>query len=628
MATDQEGSAGEPAPPAERPRGLAEAVVAFRGEGAVVALDEHRRALAPVEAAPVPAAAAGKPCRVLVVAAEEETYAIVRDLLARAEEAVYRVEWASCGEAALRRLTASHYDVAVVDEQLPDREGADFVRVAQRRGFRTPAVLLSEDLDQLEPRAAIELGVGELIAKEELEVGRLVRSLRFAIARKALTDRLDHLAQYDDLTGLANRALLRDRLERALAAARRHRSEVAVMILDLDGFKAVNDTLGHAAGDRLLRAVAERLRSRVRETDTVARLGGDEFALVIENLGRPEHAALVARKLLDALEAPIRVDGQEARVGASIGAALYPRDAEDPAVLLRLADAAMYAAKAAGGRDCRFHDARLDQRMRRGAILESDLRRALERGEFVLHYQPQVALRGALIGVAALPRWQHPELGLIEAERFRAVAEEAGLLEPLTDWLLEQATEQLRAWREDGLGEIRASLPILSRRQLLWSRLAERATGALQRAGLPRGALELELEEELLLEEIQAGAAGLRPLAEHGLEVAIAGFGAGVAPLRLLLDVPAHTVKLAREVLRGVPDDAHRARFAVALIGLARELGLRVVAEGVETPAQLALLKAAGCDAVLAVTSCPPLPPDACAGWLREAAGRLGPAEA
>jgi diguanylate cyclase (GGDEF)-like protein len=624
MATDQEASAEGPAPSGERARGLAEAVVAFRGEGAVVALDEHRRSLAASEPAPGPVAT-GKPCRVLVVAAEEETFAIVRDLLARAEQTVYRVEWASGGEAGLRRLTASHYDVAVVDEQLPDREGAEFVRVAQRRGFRTPVVLLSEDLDQLEPRAAIELGVGDLIAKEELEVGRLVRCLRFAIARKALTDRLDHLAQYDDLTGLANRALLRDRLERALAGARRHRSEVAVMILDLDGFKAVNDTLGHAAGDRLLRAVADRLRNRVRETDTVARLGGDEFALVIENLVRPEHAALVARKLLDALEAPVQVDGAEARVGASIGAALYPRDAEDPAALLRLADAAMYAAKAAGGRDCRFHDARLDQRMRRGAILESDLRRALERGEFVLHYQPQVALRGAAFGVAALPRWRHPELGLIEAERFRAVAEESGLVEPLTDWLLEQASEQLRAWREAGLGEIQASLPVLSRRQLLWSTLGERVLAALQRAGLPRTALELEFEEQLLLEEVQAGGGGLRPLAELGLKVALAGFGAGVASLRLLRDAPVHTLKVAREVLRAVPEEPHHAHFARALIGLAKELGLRVVAEGVDTPAQLALAKAAGCDAVLAVTSCPPLPPDACAGWLREAVGRVDP---
>jgi len=606
----------------DRSPGLEEAPAAFRPEAAVVALDERRRAAASSVQLPAPLARPGQPCRVLVVAGEEESFLLVRDLLARAESPIYRVDWAATGEAALRRLTASHYDVAVVDEVLPDREGAEFVRVAQRRGFRTPVVLLSEDLDQLDPSAAIALGVGDMIAKEELEVGRLVRSLRFAIARKAQTDRLDHLAQYDDLTGLANRALLRDRLARALAAARRHGSLVAVMVLDLDGFKRVNDTLGHAAGDRLLVEVAERLRVRVRETDTVARLGGDEFALVIEDLSRPEHATFVARKLLDALEPPIRLDGREARVGASLGVALYPRDGEDPAVLLRLADAAMYAVKAEGGRGCRFHDARLDQRMQRGAILESDLRRALERGEFVLHFQPQVALVDGPLGVAAVLRWQHPELGLVEIERFRAAAEECGMIEPLGAWMLAVATERLRGWRDAGLGQVILSLPVLSRRELGWSRIGERVVAALQEAGLPRASVELEIEERLVCADVQAGGAGLRGLVEQGLGVAIQGFGAGQASLRPLCDAPLHTLKLARELIRGAPQDSRRARFLRALVGLAKELGLRVVAEGVETRAELALLRAAGCDAVQAVTSCPPLPADACGAWLREAATR------
>lgn len=616
MADSAEASSQDRAP------GLEEAASGFRSEAEVVPLDEHRRNVALAGGGPAPAARPAQPWRILVVAGDEESFLLVRDLLARAEPPLYRVDWAATGEAALRRLTASHYDAAVVDEHLPDREGTEFVRVAQRRGFRTPVVLLSEDLDQLEPTAAIALGVGDLIAKEELEVGRLVRSLRFAVARKAQTDRLDHLAQYDDLTGLANRVLLRDRLARALGAARRRGSLVAVMLLDLDGFKAVNDTLGHAAGDRLLAAVAERLRSRVRETDTVARLGGDEFALVIEDLVRPEHATLVARKLLDALEPPIRLDGQEARVGASLGVALYPRDGEDPAVLLRLADAAMYAVKAEGGRGCRFHDARLDRRMQRTAILESDLRRALERGEFVLHFQPQVALAGGASGVAAILRWQHPELGLIELERFRSAAEESGLIEPLEAWMLAVATGRLRAWRDAEVGDIVLSLPVLSRRQLGWSRLGERVAAAVQEAGLPRAALELEIEERLVAEDVQTGGAGLRGLVEQGLRLAIDGFGAGQAALRPLGDAPIHTLKLARELIRGVPQDERRARFLCALVGLAKELGLRVVAEGVESRAQLGLLRAAGCDAVQAVTSCPPLPADACAAWLREAAIR------
>ncbi len=603
----------------DRVPGLEEAEVPFRPRAAVVTLDEHRRQLT-LAAEPAPIAIRSEEiCRVLIVSSEEESFTLVRDLLARAEPPIFRVDWAASGEAGLRRLAASHYDVALVDEQLPDRDGASFVRVAQRRGFRTPVVLLSEDLDQLDPHTVVALGIGDLIAKEELEVGRLVRCLRFAIARKAQTDRLDHLAQYDDLTGLANRALLRDRLVRALAAARRHRTQVAVMVLDLDGFKAVNDSLGHAAGDRLLAAVAERLRSRVRETDTVARLGGDEFALVIEDLGRPEHATLVARKLLDALEPPIRLDDHEARVGASLGVALYPRDGDDPAELLRLADAAMYAVKAEGGRGCRFHDARLDQRMHRGAILESDLRRALERGEFTLHFQPQVALGEGPIAVAAILRWQHPELGLVELDRFRAAVEECGLVEWLSDWLVSVAIGQLRAWHELGL-DPPLSLPVLSRRQLAWSRLGERVAAALHDAGLARSTVELEIEERLVSEDVLAGGAGLRALVQHGVRLAVEGFGAGPASLRALRDAPIHTLKLGREVLRGVPEDPRRARFLRALVRFAKELGLRVVGEGVEPGPQLTLLEEIGCDAVQAVASCPPLAADSFTDWLRQAA--------
>lgn len=600
---------------------LGEAVPPFRGPGTVVALDGQRRINLAVVPSPL-GTVRGEPCRVLVASGEEETFTIVNDLLARAAPAAYRVDWAAGREAALRRLGASHYDVAIVEEHLPDGEGAEFVRIAQRRGFRTPIVLLSDDLDALDPATTIELGIGDLIEREELDIGRLVRCLRFAIARQARIDLLDHLAQYDDLTGLANRSLLRDRLERALAAARRHRTHVAVMVLDLDGFKAVNDGFGHAAGDRVLCVVADRLRGRVRETDTVARPGGDEFTLVVENLVRPEHATVVARKLLDALEPPIRIETGEVRIGASLGVALYPRDGGEPATLVRLADAAMYAVKAEGGHGCRFHDPSLDQRMRRGSILERDLRRALEREEFVLHFQPQVTLCGEEIGLAAILRWQHPELGLIEAERFRAVAEESGLIDPLTDWILRGAIGRLREWRDAGLGELHISVPALSRRQLLWSDLGARLAAGLDGAGLPRAALELELEERLVLDEIEAGGEGLRALVDVGIRLALDGFGAGIASLRLLRDAPLRTLKVAREIVRGVPHDAQRTLFARAIVGLAKQLGLRVVVDGIETRAQLKFLKALGCDAVQAVTSCPPLPPDACAGWLREAATR------
>ncbi|MDW8342855.1 MAG: EAL domain-containing protein [Geminicoccaceae bacterium] len=612
MATDPERTSEE-----RTGGGLGEEGTPFRAAGSVVPLEGLRRA----GAFPAPVAVSGASsgsCRVLVVSADEELYEIVRDLLDRAERPSFRVDGATSADAALRRLAASRFDVVLVDEHLPERDGLELVRVFQRRGIRVPIVLLSEDVDRVDPAAAIDLGIGDLLEKEELEVGRLVRSLRFAIARRKLTDRLDHLAQYDELTGLANRSLFKDRLEHAVGAARRHRASLAVMILDLDGFKAVNDTFGHAAGDRVLGIVAERLRGCVRETDTVARLGGDEFAILIENLARPERATTVARKLLDALEPPIRFENKEVRIGGSLGVALYPNDGQDPHTLMRLADAAMYAVKAQGGRSCRFHDPTLDQRMRRGSILEADLRRAFERGEFVLFFQPQVPLCPGELGIAAILRWQHPELGIVEADRFRAVAEEGGLIDPITEWLIDEACRCLREWHDAGWRCCHLCVPVLPRRQLAWSDLGARVGARLAHGGLPRTALELEVEERAIFEDLETGGAGLTPLAQEGLRLAIDRFGAHIGSLRLLRDVPLRTLKIARELLRDVPEDLNAGFFLRSVVGMAREAGVRVVAEGVETRAQLEFLRHIGCHAVQAATSCPPLPLEACSAWLRE----------
>ncbi len=587
------------------------------GGGSVVPLEGLRRAAVLPSLVSLSGSLSGN-CRVLVVSAEEELLEIVRDLLARAERPSFRVDGAPSADAALRRLAASRYDVVLVDEHLPDRDGIELVGIFERRGIRVPIVLMSEDVDRIDPAAAIDLGIGDLLEKEELEVGRLVRSLRFAIARRKLTDRLDHLAQYDELTGLANRSLFKDRLQQAIAAAHRHRTYVAVMILDLDGFKAVNDTFGHAAGDRLLRIVADRLRSCVRATDTVARLGGDEFAILLDNLARPERAAVVARKILEALEPPIGLEGKEVRIGGSLGVALYPSDARDPQILVRLADAAMYAVKARGGRCCRFHDPALDQRMRRGSVLELDLRRAFARGEFALFFQPQLPLRSNELGVVAVPRWHHPELGTVEADRFRAVVEECGIVDPISEWLIGEACRHLKEWQELGLGSCHLCVPVLSRRQLAWSDLAARVAERLERAGIPRTALELEVDERSIFEDIETGSSGLVPLAQKELRLAVDRFGASIGSLRVLRDAPLRTLKIARELLRGVPEDGNANFFLRCVVGIAREAGVRVVVEGVESQAQLAFLEQIGCHAAQSDTLGPSLSPEECIAWLRE----------
>lgn len=590
---------------------------------AVVAFEPPRRTVAGFDA-PQPRRPATVPSlRLLVVDDDQDAFVLVRDLLARATDTRFHVDWAGTFDAGLRWLAGEPYDACLVDFQLGGRDGLEFLRLVQHRGFGVPIVLTAGQAEHRIDLEAMELGAADFVDKEEFDVERLERALRFAVARRRAVERLGRLSQYDELTGLANRALLTDRLDRALASARRHRTLVAVMLLDLNGFKPVNDRLGHGAGDRLLRIVADRLSARVRETDTVARLGGDEFAVVIEGLAKAEQAALVARKLLDAVAPPVSLDGDEVSVTASLGVSLYPRDADDPAALLRLADAAMYRAKGQGGNTCRFNDSHVDRRMRSGVILEQDLRRAIDNGEFVLHFQPQVTLRPGELGLASIIRWQHPELGVVEADRFRSLAEDTGLLEPLTDWLLEVASGHIGRWHGMGLQAIHVAVPLLSRRQLAWSQLSRRVGDRLAQAGLPPGALELEIGERLLLDEVESGGRALPALAELGIRLAVDGFGSGPISLVLLRDAGLRTLKLGRALLERTPEDSHRTLFAAAVIRLGKQLGLRVVAEGAEGRPQLQMLRREGCDAVQAFMSCPPLPAEACTGWLRQAMGRV-----
>ena len=570
----------------------------------------------------------GAPVRILLVEDEDADYQRTCDMLDDARHVTFAIDWARSVNDAVARLGVNPYDVCLLDHGLPDGSGLDLVRAAHNRGLRAPIIMLTGCSSLELDLEAMALGVSDFLDKSRTDATLLERTIRYALARHRQAERLNRLAQYDELTGLANRSLFQDRLRRALAWARRHHRLTAVMILDLNGVKAVNDRLGHGAGDRLLAIMANRLARRLRETDTIARLGGDEFALLVENLAKPEHAALVAGKLLDTVAPPVELGEQQVSVTASLGVALYPKDGDDATELVRLADRAMYEAKAEGGNLCRFSSPQLQRRLQRGAVLETDLRRALERGELLLHYQPQVTLRAGPLGIAAIIRWAHPELGLIGPERFLPLAEDAGLLRPLTEWLLDAACAQARHWRALGLERMHLALPLLSRQQLAWSGLAGRLQERLDHAELAPGGLEIEVSEELLLADAEAGGAGVAALKDVGARVAIDGFGRGPTSLRGLQLGRVDTLKLAREFHQDVPDDRRRSAVVRALVALAEDLGLRVVAEGVDRHQQLGFLRRAGCDAVQAFMSCPPLPPDACTSWLhRAAARRAGPCE-
>jgi diguanylate cyclase len=570
------------------------------------------------------------PIRVLLVEDNEADYWHARDLLDAAPHARFTIDWARDLQSGLARLAPAAFDVCLLEHALPDGDGLEIVRAAPSRGCDAPIIMLTGrgnlDLDL----QAMQLGAADYLDKSRIDAALLERAIRYALNRRQQAQRLSRLAQHDELTGLANRSLFNDRLERALAWARRHERIAAVMVLDLNGFKAVNDRLGHVAGDRLLTIVGMRLGSRLRETDTVARLGGDEFALVVENLAKPEHAGLVARKLLDAVVPPVAIDSHTVTVTASLGVALYPQDGSHGATLLREADRAMYRAKAEGGNLCRFSSDQIEQRVQRGALVEADLRRALEQGELVLRYHPQIELgnAGGAIGLAGVLHWDHPQLGLLAAEQFMPLAEDSGMLDDLTDWMLLAACAQGRSWQTMGFRQLHLAVPLLSRRQLAWSGLAQRLQDCLQAAGLAAHHLEIELGEDVLLGE---SSTGLRALKELGVRIALDGFGRGPTSLRSLQLGVLDTVKLAREWHHRPHADAAPPRAAAkgrhsavvgAIITLARELGLRVVAEAVDDPAQLTFLRQRGCTAVQALMSSAPLPAAACTSWLRKATGR------
>ena len=426
------------------------------------------------------------------------------------------------------------------------------------------------------------------------------------------SERLIQLSQHDDLTGLGNRALFRDRLSHALVRARRLESQVAVMFIDIDRFKVVNDTLGHPAGDLLLKAIARTLESSVRAADTVARWGGDEFAVVVEDVRSPEQARAALERVSDALAVPVVIEGTELQVGASIGVALGPHDGATWDEVLGAADRAMYYAKTDGGRRHRFYDAEMHERSRARRATETALHAALRRDELVLHYQPAVDLRtGDVASVEALVRWNHPERGLLLPAEFIPLAEEIGLAGEITEWVVTHACAQAKAWRDAGGPPVRVAVNSSSRG--LGGGLLPIVKRVLADTGLDGDALEIEITERLLGHDDDERDAMLTELQELGVQIVLDDFGTGYSSLARLQSFPVDVLKVDRSFIVALPDDA---AIAASIITLARNLDMRVIAEGVENARQHAWLKQAGCDAAAGYLFCRPLAPDLLSAWL------------
>ncbi len=518
--------------------------------------------------------------------------------------------------AALDHLALNSFDVVLFALSPGGDRGRKDLRKVLVSAPDVPLIVLALAGDVKLAEQSITKGAQDFWLSPGESGDQLMRTIASAISRKSSLDQLVHRANYDRVTGLPNRYLFEDRLRHAAAQAERHDRPMAVLFVDVDRFKEVNDTLGHRMGDRVLKRIAERISSVVRRADTAARIGGDEFAIILEDLERVEDASGVAQKILETLAEPFAVRNHRIDITCSIGISLFLFDGTDAGSLLDHADRAMFRAKRAGGNAFRhFTDDMDDQAFERFELLAA-LRRALTRNEFRLVYQPEVDLAsGRLRGIEALLRWQHPQLGLLGPEAFIATAEDSELIIPLGEWVLREACRQSSAWQTAGLPPVTMGVNLCAR-QLVGNRLGPAIDVALRDAGLLAEQLEVELKEPLPAGDPRPGSHLLEKFRQLGVRIALDDFGDRHCDIRDLRHTPVGTIKLDRSLIGKIDAPGDQATIALAIIELAHGLGLAVVAEGVETPEQLAVLRTSACDAVQGYLICRPLGADDMAAWL------------
>lgn len=541
---------------------------------------------------------------------------LIRRLLRRVSASYYRITHVRTLNDAVLSVDELAPDVILADLNLPDSRGTDTVASLQTSYPDTPLIIVSAWEDEAVSLRSVKAGAQDYLVKGHIDGANLHRVIRYAIERKRTELELVRLAQFDQLTGLPNRTLLRERVNHALARAMRSGSGVATLILDMDRFKEINDMLGHEVGDKLLIKAAKRIRENVRDQDTVARLGGDEFAVVLEGVSEAKEVLPVIERIVESLREVTAVDGHEVNTSTSIGIAMYPENGSNISELLRAADLAMYQAKSSG-RACYqfFADAMQEEAQSRRA-LEWALRHAVEENEFQLVYQPQICLRtGGVIGVEALIRWMHPTRGLLTPYHFIGALEEFGLITEVGAWVLQTACEQMRRWQSLELQPMRMSVNV-SAQQFEDPLLIDKVRSALAKTELAPELLELELTESCLMRDPAQAGALLRQIRDIGVRIAIDDFGTGYSSLTYLNEFPLNALKIDKTFVQSVESNDRGGPISNMIIGLGKNLGLQVIAEGVETPAQLAYMQEHGCDIAQGYLYSRPESPEDLTPWL------------
>jgi diguanylate cyclase (GGDEF)-like protein len=546
---------------------------------------------------------------ILIIDDDEQIRALLKESLSRESDCTT----VGSAEDALALLRSINFSLVLSDINMGAISGLDLVPRVLKQSPDTVVVMISGQQTIESAIEAMHVGAFDYITKP-FDLRHVDAAVRRALFHHQLlkdkrqyethledlvrerTAEVEHLAYYDRLTGLPNRVLFADRCAQALAIAQRSQQTVGMLLVSLDRFKKVIDTLGHEAGDDLLKEVAARLRTCAGEGETVGRFDGDEFALLLPQVNEANDLAEISRGIGEALQPSFHLEEREVYLTASIGISLFPSDGEDSATILKNAGAALYRAKQMGGSNYQFYTAGLNAQALKRLALDTSLRRAVEKEEFITYYQPVVNFAsGEIVGLEALVRWQHPDLGVLLPAEFISLAEDTGLITTIGDWVMREACAQTRKWQRNGHRNLRIAVNA-SARQLRRADFSERVMQILRETGLDPGCLELELTETSIMENAESAAKLLSELRRMGVKIAIDDFGTGYSSLSYLKHLPIDILKLDQSFVSGATSDADDAALVIAIVTLAHNLRLRVIAEGVETEEQLAFLRLLRCD--------------------------------
>ncbi|WP_051235233.1 GGDEF domain-containing response regulator [Marinimicrobium agarilyticum] len=546
--------------------------------------------------------------KILFIDREEGEYLLLADLLSKIHHTDYQLVWHDRLDGALPTIFGDDYDLILLDYYWGDETARDLLTAAKTQACTTPIVVMTSEMETEVDREAIRAGAADYLIKGQINTQLLERTLRYAIERKRTEQHLSRLAHYDTLTDIPNRILFRDRLEHAIRLADREQGQFALMFIDLNGFKQVNDNFGHDTGDTMIRVCAERLKECMRRSDSVARMGGDEFTLLLENTESTTDMAHVAEKIIERISSRYHIGGYEMSIGCSIGIAVYPDAGRDADSLLKSADMAMYQAKQQEDSSYRFFTEAMNKEVRLQLRMEADLRTAMKEQQLYLEYQPRIDLKtGEIVAMEALLRWDHPEKGVLDAKAFIRVAEDTGLINDIGYWVVERACLDLRMLQDECRLDLLMSVN-LSVRQFRDEQLVHRLAATLKSLNVPGRNLEFELTEPSLMDNLELVSLCMRPLSHLGLTFSLDQFGSGFCSFLQLQRLPIRSVKIDSQFLSALNRNEEDQRLVRAMIHLAHNLDKTVIAESVETQAQRDWLVEAGCDQMQGYHFCGPQP--------------------